>query len=179
MDWLVGVDWRHALLPDTPLLEIFLRGTLTYLAIFALLRIIIKREAGGQVAYADVLVLVLIADAAQNAMAGNYNSVPDGVLLVATILFWSYALDWLGYHVPALRRLLRPAPLPLVRDGAMLRRNMRRELITEEELMSQLRQSGAEDLAEVKLAVMESDGSISVVTHDQQGGGGKKGQPAT
>ena len=59
---------------------------------FALLRFVLKREAG-TLAITDLLVVVLIADAAQNAMADDYRSVPDGLLLVATIVFWSYALD--------------------------------------------------------------------------------------
>src|SRR5262245_18723861 len=95
---------------------------------------------------ADLLVVVLIADAAQNAMSANYVSVPDGILLVATIVSWSYCLDWLGCRFPRLQRFLRPPPLPLVRDGRLLRHNLRRELVSEEELMSQLREQGVEDL---------------------------------
>ncbi len=68
MEWLFGVDWAKTFLPNTPLLEIFLRGSLTYLALFFLLRIVLKRESGGM-GVTDLLVIVLIADAAQNAMA--------------------------------------------------------------------------------------------------------------
>lgn len=163
MDQLFGaVDWGKIFLPGTPLVEIFVRGSLTYIILFVLLRSILKRVAG-TVGTADLLMIVLIADAAQNALADDYTSITDGVLLVATIIFWNYALDWLGYKFPAFQRFFRPPPLPLVQNGQMLRRNMRRELITEDELLSQLREQGASDLSEVDMAFMEGDGRISVV----------------
>src|SRR4051794_24523835 len=100
MSFVAQIDWSRMLTFETPLLEIFLRGTLTYLALFALLRLVLKRQQGGMMGVTDLLVIVLIADAAQNAMADDYTSVPDGVLLVVTIVGWSYALDWLGYRFP-------------------------------------------------------------------------------
>jgi uncharacterized membrane protein YcaP (DUF421 family) len=162
VDSLFAIDWVQVFKPDTPPLEIFLRGTIVYLSLFILLRLVLRREAG-TVGMSDLLVVVLIADAAQNAMAGNYNSVPDGLLLVATIVFWSFAVEWMGYHVPWIGRFVHPPALLLVRNGQLLRRNMRRELITEEELMTQLRLQGVEDLGSVRKACMEGDGQISVV----------------
>jgi uncharacterized membrane protein YcaP (DUF421 family) len=169
MEKLVGVEWRAMVTPEVALLEIVIRGTVIYLALFALLRFVLNRQAG-TVGIADLLVVVLIADAAQNAMASDYTSLPDGILLVATIVFWSYALDWLGFHFPTIQRIVRPPALPLVRNGELLRRNMRQELITEGELMSQLRLQGADDLSQVKSAHMESDGRISFVMKDQNNG---------
>ena len=166
MDTLItDVDWESVFLPSTPLLEIIVRGTLTYLALFTLLRFVLKRQSGA-VSISDLLVVVLIADAAQNAMAADYRSVPDGILLVATIVFWSYALDWLGYHFKPLQRFVYPPQLQLVKDGELLWRNMRRELITEGELMSHLRKQGIDDVSEVKEAFMEGDGRISIVTYE-------------
>lgn len=167
MEWLLGVDWHKMLVPNTPLLEIFLRGTLVYLALYALLRLVLKRQSSG-LGVTDVLVVVLIADAAQNAMADDYTSVPDGVLLVAVIIGWSLALDWLGFHLPAVQRFISPAPLTLVRHGRLIRRNMRKELITEDELMTQLRLQGLTRLEQVEAAFMEGDGQISVIRRDQE-----------
>jgi uncharacterized membrane protein YcaP (DUF421 family) len=161
-----SIDWVQIFKPDTSPIEIFIRGSIVYLALFSMLRFVLRREAG-TVGMSDLLVLVLIADAAQNAMAGNYNSLPDGLLLVATIIFWSFALDWLGYHVPLVGRFVHPPPLHLIRSGHLLRRNMRRELITEEELMSQLRQQGIEDIGLVQTACIESDGQISIIKKDE------------
>jgi uncharacterized membrane protein YcaP (DUF421 family) len=157
------VDWVDTFAPKTPLLEIFVRGTVVYLALFFLLRIVLKRESG-TTGITDLLVIVLIADAAQNAMADDYRSITDGLLLVATIIGWSYLLNLISYFIPATERWIRPQPLPLVRDGQFLHRNMRRELLTEEELLGQLREQGVDDLSRVREMRMESDGQFSITT---------------
>jgi uncharacterized membrane protein YcaP (DUF421 family) len=112
---------------------------------------------------ADVLLLVIIADAAQNAMAGEYKSITDGIILISTIIGWNVIMDWLTYVSPAVRAALEPRALQLVRDGKMLRANMRRELITESELIGKLREHGVADVKDVQAAYIEHDGAISVV----------------
>jgi uncharacterized membrane protein YcaP (DUF421 family) len=158
-------DWWRLFVPDTPLWEIALRGSVIYLSIFLLLRVLLKRESGST-GVTDLLVIVLIADAAQNGMADDYTSIADGVLLVAVIIGWAYVLDAIAYRWPAAARIINPRSLVLVRDGRILRHNMRRELITEEELYSQLRQRGVERLDDVKEVRMESEGSLSVITRN-------------
>jgi uncharacterized membrane protein YcaP (DUF421 family) len=147
---------------DVHPLEILIRGTLMFLGIFVLLRVILKRQTGA-VSMSDLLLITLLADASQNGMAGEYKSLPDGMLLVATIIGWTYALDWLAFHVPALQRLIEPPPIELIRDGKLLRRNMRKEMVTEAELLGHIREQGIETPSEVKSARIESDGHISVV----------------
>lgn len=175
MDWLVGVDWRKMLIPEMPLLEIVVRGSVMYLALLALLRFVLKRETAA-IGITDLLVIVLIADAAQNAMADDYSSLPDGILLVGVIVFWAWFLDWLGFRLPIVQRLAKPEKLLLVRDGRMLEQNMASELLTEEELMSQLRLQGVSDLADVKVAYMEPDGRVSVITRKDPGDGAAPGR---
>lgn len=162
------VDWDLLLLDNSPPLEIFLRGTVMYLVLFGLLRAVLKRETGG-IAVTDLLVVVLLADASQNAMAGEYTSIPDGVLLVATIIFWSHALNWLGYRFPRIQRLVHPKPLVLIEDGQPIHRNLKKELLTPDELMSLLRLQGVEEIREVRRAYMEGDGRVSVVTRRDDG----------
>jgi len=169
MDKLFQIDWNAVFVPTVSLLEIIIRGTLIYLLLFAVLRLL-RREAGG-LGIADVLVIVLIADASQNAMASDYKSITEGGILVATIVFWDYALDFLAYHFPRFQRLVRPTPLPLIKDGRMLRKNMRQEMITEEELLGQLRQQGVEDITGVKKSYLEGDGRISVIAGKTKAGG--------
>lgn len=132
-----------------------------YLSLFIVLRLL-RREAG-TIGISDLLVVVLIADAAQNAMANEYKSITEGIILIMTIAFWSYALNWLGYRFPKIQRLLRPAPLLLIKDGQVQRRNLRQEMLTEEELLGQLRAQGVEDISEVKKSFIEGDGRISVI----------------
>jgi uncharacterized membrane protein YcaP (DUF421 family) len=126
------------------------------------MRLVLKRQAGG-VGTADVLVIVLVAEVAGNGFAAEYTSVVEGTVLIGTVLFWSYAVERLAHRFPAWERLLHPPPLLLVENGKLLRKNMRAELITEAELMAQLREKGLEDLTKVKRACMEADGMISII----------------
>src|SRR5262245_3726150 len=113
------MDWALFRFEMNPL-ELVLRGSLMYALLFLLFRFVLRRDVGS-IAIADILLLVLIADASQNAMAGGYTTVAEGCLLVATIAGWNYALDWASYHFKAVRRLVEAPPLPLVRHGRVLR----------------------------------------------------------
>ncbi len=159
------LDWQSIFVPQSSLLELVLRGTVMYLVLFALLRIVLRRQAG-TLGVSDLLLITLLADAAQNGLAGDYKTLPEGIVLVSTILFWNYALDWLSYKSATIRRLVEPPPVLLIKDGKLMRRNMRHELITEDEVMMELREQGIEDVAEVKKAWIESDGRISMIQQD-------------
>lgn len=161
------LDWNSMFVPDTPLLEIILRGTVMYLSLVVLLRIVLKRQTG-TLGMTDLLLITLLADASQNAMAGEYKSLPDGIVLVATIISWNYFFDWLSVKSEWFERLIEPPPIPLVKHGKLLRRNMRRELITEAELLGKLREQGVEDLSKVKLVNIESDGQISLIQYEEK-----------
>lgn len=162
------IDWHSLLVPSVGIVEIFLRGTAIYFFLFIVLRVL-RREAGA-IGISDLLVVVLIADAAQNAMASDYKSITEGIVLVGTIAFWDYFLDWLGYRFPGLQRLLRPKPLLLIKDGRIQWRNLRQEMISEEELLGQLREQGVEKVEDVKMSYLEGDGRISVIKNNSQTG---------
>jgi len=155
-------DWGAMFGLSVSPVELIVRGSAMYLFLFVLFRVVIRRRVGA-VGMADILVLVIIADAAQNGMSGEYKSVTDGAILVGTIVAWDYLIDWLNYHVPALRGWLEPPPLLLIRDGRVIRRNLRHEFVTEDELKSKLREKGVTDIAEVQEARMETDGEVSVI----------------
>jgi uncharacterized membrane protein YcaP (DUF421 family) len=95
-------------------------------------------------------------------MGAEYRSVTEGLLLVITILFWSYLIDWLDHRFPQLR-LVNGPPQILIRDGRILRANLKKELVTEDELMSQLREQGVDNAEEVERAYIEGNGKISVI----------------
>lgn len=149
--------------------ELFLRGTVMYWFLFLLLRFVLRRDISS-VGIADLLLLVLIADASENALSGGYESVTDGFILVATIAGWNWLLDLLAYRFLSIRRLMEARPVELVRSGKLLKRNLRHEMITIDELMAKLRENGVEKLEQVKAATMESDGEISVVRVDGESG---------
>jgi uncharacterized membrane protein YcaP (DUF421 family) len=167
LDYLFGIDWRNLFVPTVPITELFMRASVMYLGLFALLRVILKRESGA-VSITDVLLVVLLSEAAQNALAAGYTSITEGFILVITIIGWNYVLNWIGYHVPRFQRLIFPQPLVLVEDGEINWDNMRRELLTEEELMTQLREQGVDDVREVQTAHMEGDGQISVIKKKEE-----------
>jgi uncharacterized membrane protein YcaP (DUF421 family) len=129
------VDWSRLFLPTTPLLETVVRGSCVYLGLLVLLRIVFRREYGSA-RISMLLLLVLLADAVQNAMADDDTSITDGLLLVATIMAWDYVLDFAASRIPRLRGLIHPGPLLLIRNGQIMRKNMQRELVSEEELWS-------------------------------------------
>lgn len=150
--------------------ELVLRGSAVYWFLFLLFRFVLRRDAGSM-GIADILLLVLIADASQNAMAGGYETVTDGFVLVATIAGWNWLIDWSSYHVEAVRRFTEPPPLVLVRHGRMLPRNMRREYVTPDDLKAALFEQGVEQLSAVKIARMEANGNISVIRVRETNGG--------
>jgi uncharacterized membrane protein YcaP (DUF421 family) len=162
------VDWSGMFVPTRSVLEMFLRGTTMYFVVVALLRLVVKRQTGG-VGRTDILVIVLLAEIAGPGFTAAYVSVVEGTVLVATVLFWSYAIEWLIYRFPNFERFFQPPPLLLIENGRMLPKNMRSELITKDELMTQLREEGIAELSDVKEACMESDGMISIIKVDRSG----------
>lgn len=142
--------------------ELVIRGTAMYLFLFLVFRVVIRRRIGA-VGMADILILVIIADAAQNGMSGEYRSVTEGAILIGTIIAWNVAIDWLNYRVPALQNWLEPPPLLLIDNGRILHRNLRHEFVTEDELRTKLREKGVDDVRQVAKAHMESDGTVSVI----------------
>lgn len=159
------MNWGEIFVPTDSLLEIVVRGTVMYFILFMALRFFLKRNTG-QIGVADLLVIVLVSEVSQNALVGEAKSVLEAALAVGVLLFWSFAFNWLSYHVPALARLTGTKPLILVEDGRMLRHHMRRELITRDELESQMRESGIDELAKVRTARLEGDGTISFIKVD-------------
>ncbi|GAA2404411.1 DUF421 domain-containing protein [Streptomyces glaucosporus] len=148
--------------PDAPLPETVLRGVVIYLALLAMMRVVGQRESGG-LGLTDVLIVVLIAEAVSGGLGGDSDSVTDGIVLTAAILVCSVAVDAAAYRFPRFAAVVKASPRPLIRDGRLNRRLMRREFMTTEEVLSQLRLHGVHDPAQVRLAYLEPNGMISVL----------------
>src|SRR5262245_65712599 len=159
-----SINWHQIFVPTGSLLELVVRSSLMYLLILAGFRLF-RRDAGS-LSVSDLLVVVLIADAAQNGMAGEYKSLTEGVVIVGTIFAWNYALDWLAYRSRFVYWLLHPPSLLLVRNGQIQYRNLRSQLITKDDLLEQLREQGVESIGSVKKCYLESDGRMSVIQED-------------
>jgi uncharacterized membrane protein YcaP (DUF421 family) len=163
----MSIDWPAIFVPQVSLAEAVVRGTIIYFILFSILRFFLNRQAGA-VGIPDLLVVVLIVEATTDALGKN-ESVTGAAVLVSTVMFWSYSLQWLAYRFPRLEFLISSPRVKLVEHGKLLRKNMRRELVTDRELMALLRTQGVDDLDHVKLACLESSGDISVVTYDTEG----------
>jgi len=158
----LDVDWKTVFATDIPLLETVVRGSVIYLAVFFLLRLSLRRTAG-ELTMLDFVFVLLAASAGADAMTGGSTSISNSIVLVATIVAWNYSLNSLGYFVPFIERLVSPSPLQVIRNGKVIRKNMRREFVTTEELHMQLREEGVENVEDVKAAFIEGDGNISVI----------------
>ena len=158
---MLEIDWQQLFRLETPVLELVLRGTVMYWFLFLIFRFVMRRDAGA-IGIADLLLLVIIADASQNAIDGDYKSISEGMVVVSTIVGWNVLTNWLNFKSSAFAKFAEPRPLQLIRDGHVLEGNMKREMLTRDELLSKLREQGVESPEEVKWAYMESDGQISV-----------------
>jgi uncharacterized membrane protein YcaP (DUF421 family) len=108
-------------------------------------------------------------------MDDGYRTLTEGMILVGTLVLWNVLTNWLNYHSRWFERFSEAPPVLLVRNGKLLERNLRREMLTHDELMSKLRQQSVERLEEVRWAYMEGDGQISVRRF--RDGGGPPKQP--
>lgn len=176
MDTLFRIDWQSVFVPTESILEIVIRGSIMYIAMFLLLRVF--RRQAGTIGIADLLVVVVIADAAQNGMAGDSKSVTEAIILIGTIVIWDWLFDWAGFRSSLIGRLITPEPLLLVQDGKLVRMNLVKELITENELMAQLRLQGHESLDDIRKCYLESNGRFSVLTESDDHRNKQKGNEA-
>ena len=172
------IDWQSMFVPTESVLEVIIRGTIMYVGMFALLRIF-RRQAGA-IGIADLLVIVVIADAAQNGMAGESKSITEALLLISTIVAWDWIFDWFGFRSPFWKRILEPAPLVLVENGNVIKKHLDQEMLTEDDLLGQLREQGVEDISIVRRCCLESNGHFSLLTTSprNQQKGNESGSPA-
>lgn len=161
MDKIFSLDWHAMIIPSQSLLEVFVRGTITYWIIYLCLRIF--RRGTGQLSISDLLLITMISDAAQNAMAGTYNSISEGATLIVTLIFWDYAIDYIGYKKILFGKVAKPEPILLIRNGKMFLSNMEKELIDKDELIALLREKDVDDYRKVKICYLEATGNISVI----------------
>ena len=142
--------------------EIVLRTAIVYVFLVLILRITGKREVG-QMSILELIVILLISDAVQNSMIGESTSLWGGLVAVLTL----FAIDLLLKAVTARSRQVRQAiegePRLLVRDGRLLTRALREEKVEPRDVEAAIRANGLASVDDVRIAVLETDGSISVI----------------
>ncbi len=158
------------LFPQIPLLEKILRAALVYLFILIALRVFGKRQVG-QMTQTDLIVLLVLSNILQNAMIGADNSLLGGFAGAATILIINYGVSWFSLRSNKFERWVEGTPTPVVFNGAVIEKNLKREMLTHKDLLSGLRRQGIFEISEVKLAVIEENGALSVLKRENHPAG--------
>ena len=146
---------------------IVIRSAIIYGFLVIALRIGGKREVG-QLSTPDLVVLLIVANGAQNAMVGDNTTLIGGVVACITVLVLARIVQVITARSSLASKALIGEPRILVRDGATLTKAMHEEEISDDELMAALREHGVEKIDEVRLAVLEVDGSISILPTDPE-----------
>jgi uncharacterized membrane protein YcaP (DUF421 family) len=145
-----------------PLWEIVLRTVVVYIFVFAVLRLAGKRELG-QMSVLDLVVILIIANAVQNSLNGGDTSLIGGLVSAGTIVGLNVALDRFGRRLPFLGRFVRGEPTLLMQNGKLIDKNLEREQVDKLEIEMAAREHGIGNLADVDSAILEVDGSISLI----------------
>ncbi len=148
-------------------LEIVLRVLLVYVVVLVGIRISGKREVG-QMTPIDLVLMLLIANAVQNAMTGPDTSLIGGLLAAATLLLLNWSATRLLWKNRKLRRIIEGDPTLLIYQGQVITAHLKRENVTPEDLSQALREHGIATFADVYIATLEVDGSISVLKNEER-----------
>jgi uncharacterized membrane protein YcaP (DUF421 family) len=158
--------FEHVFVTDwSALAEVAVRSAIIYIVLLIGLRLFGKREVG-QFTLFDLVLVLLIANAVQPAMTGPDTSLLGGLVIVATLLVINRALALLRLHNSWARRFLQGSPTIVARDGEWIDSALSREGLDADDAAMVLREHGYRDVSEVGLAVLETDGSISIVGRD-------------
>ena len=156
--------WEHFFTPDLPVLNLIVRAAVVYLSVIILLRISGKKQMG-QLGATEFVAILLISNAVQNSMNGGDNTLAGGIILAITLIALSTLISYLTYRSKIFSHVFEGTPTLLIHHGKIISKNLKHELMTEDDLKVMLRKQGIHNLADIKNAVLEADGKLSV-THD-------------
>ncbi|MDK2761067.1 MAG: DUF421 domain-containing protein [Sphingopyxis sp.] len=146
-------------------MDIVLRATAMFVVLFALLRLLGKRELG-QLTPFELVVLVVMGDLIQQGVTHNDFSVTGATLAISTFAFWGVVLSWASYLFPRLKDPLEGRPIIVIRDGKLWEDNLRRDRLTRAEVESEMRLAGIAHIDQVAWAILEPQGKISFIRRD-------------
>ena len=149
-----------------PYLDVILRTAAVYLFLVFAIRFFGKKELS-QLSTTDLVFIVLISNAVQNAMVGANSSLSGGIIAASVLFSLNYILKLLMYRFAAFKELIEEKPVILVHNGNLDIEHLRKERITMDELEEAIREHGIESYKNVKLAILEVDGNISVISGEQ------------
>lgn len=140
------------------------RGVLVYAVMLVIIRLLGKRTVGNFTAF-DLLVALMLGEVVDEIIYGDV-SIAQGLTAIIVVALAKYITAWLGYWDHGLNHILEGKPTEIVRNGELVREGMRAELMNEQEVLASLRLQGVADMREVKTAVMEVDGEVSVIKEE-------------
>lgn len=146
-------------------MEIVLRATAMFFALYLLFRIMGKRELAQMTPF-ELIVLIVFGDLIQQGVTHNDFSLVGAILAIATMAFWALAFSWLTYWFPKAESVLDGSPRVIVRDGQIVRENLHRDRLTAAEILSEMRLSGIAHLDDVAWAILEPRGKMSFIRRD-------------
>lgn len=146
-------------------LNIIISTTCVYLFIILALRVLGKTELA-QLSITDLIFVLLISNAVQNAMVGSDTSLGGGLLAAGVLFIINFIFKKLKYTFPGVKKLIEGEPVILVYQGKMQVENCRKNEISEEELLQAIREHGSDSIEEVNSVILETDGNISVVSNE-------------
>ena len=158
--WTLSVPWW----------ELIVRSLIVYAFLMIILRLTGKRQIG-QLAPFDLVLLLVLSNAVQNAMNGGDNSVLAGIISATTLIGLNYGLGYLVYRNKRLELLVEGQPEVLIHNGKLFEKVMARAQLTHHELNAALRESGCLSVAEVHCAILENNGSITVTARTSAAAG--------
>ena len=159
------IDWQSMWTPHLHPAETFLRVTVVYLSVQLGLRLAGRKELG-RTSLWDVAALFLIGTALRKTLVRDDPSLTTGLLALTTLLAWDRFLSWLAFHSRLASRIIRGHKVELMSDGQFVEAGLRRTLLSREQVQSQLREKGHEDLSRVRKAYMEADGKVTFLLKD-------------
>jgi uncharacterized membrane protein YcaP (DUF421 family) len=143
-------------------MDLVLRAVVIFAFVLLLTRVIGKRELGSLQPF-DLILLIVLGDALQQGLTQDDYSLTGAILVVGTIAVLQVCVSWLSYRFPRTRPILEGEPLVIVQDGKVIERNLKRERLTVDEITEAARKQQIAHLAEVRFAVLETDGEISFI----------------
>lgn len=151
-------------------MDIVLRATFMFAVVYALLRLLGKRELAQMTPF-ELVSLIVIGDLIQQGITHNDFSVTGATLAIATFAFWSVLLGWLSYRWPRLRDALEGMPRVIIRDGELLHANLRGSRMTPGEVEAEMRLAGIAHVSDIAWAIIEPQGKISFIGRGKEKGG--------
>lgn len=150
-----------------PWWEFVLRAVVVYVVLLAMIRMSGKRTMGQFTAF-DMLLIVLLGNAVQNALLGKDTSMTGGLLLAATLMTLNWLVGFATSRNKRVERLLEGEPVVLARDGHVYRDVLRRELVSRDDFAKSMREAGCSDISRVRLALLETNGHITLLLRDAE-----------